>query len=91
IMTTNQIPVRQHGFIIYVILTNRIISTTNVKPGSLEKQTILTVVKFSSVLLENSLLNKTYVQELQQELQTQAKSDMSDALSISAIRLLKEH
>ncbi|CAF5105962.1 unnamed protein product, partial [Rotaria socialis] len=40
---------------------------------------------------ENSLLNKTYVQELQQELQTQAKSDMSDALSISAIRLLKEH
>ncbi|CAF4333848.1 unnamed protein product, partial [Rotaria magnacalcarata] len=58
-MTTNQIPVRQHSFIIYVILTNKIISTTNVKPGSLEKQTILTVVKFSSVLLENSLLNKT--------------------------------
>ncbi|CAF2092864.1 unnamed protein product [Rotaria magnacalcarata] len=91
IMTTNQIPVRQHSFIIYVILTNKIISTTNVKPGSLEKQTILTVVKFSSVLLENSLLNKTYVQELQQDLQTQAKRDMSDALSISATRLLNEH
>jgi hypothetical protein len=58
---------------------------------SQEKQTILTVVKFSSILSENSLLNQTYVKQWQDKLQKQAKEDLSDALSTSTIRLLKEH
>ncbi|CAF1271618.1 unnamed protein product [Rotaria sp. Silwood1] len=91
LMITNQLSIRQHNFIIYVIITNKIISNCHVKPGSPEKQIILTVVKFSSVISENSLLNKTYSQEIQEQLQKQAKYDMSDALSISSIRLLKEH
>ncbi len=32
-MTTNQIATRQHTFIIFVILTNKILSTSHVKPG----------------------------------------------------------
>lgn len=33
LMTTNQISIRQHHFIIFVILTNKIISNNHVKPG----------------------------------------------------------
>jgi len=32
-ITTNQISIRQHNFIIFVILTNKIISNIHVKPG----------------------------------------------------------
>ncbi|CAF1169033.1 unnamed protein product [Rotaria sordida] len=91
IMTTNQLSIRQHNFIIYVILTHKIISNSHIKSGSQEKQIIFTVVKFSSILSENSLLNKTYIEQLQEQLQQQAKNDMLDALSISSIRLLQEH
>lgn len=77
---------------------NEMISSTNflnyivtVLYSSHEKRTILTVVKFSSSIPESSLMNTTYIQQLQDELQKQAKSDMSDALSASSIRLLKEH
>jgi len=58
---------------------------------SQEKQIILTVIKFSPFLSENSLSNKTFFKQWQDKLQQQAKDDMSDALSISSIRLLKEH
>ncbi|CAF2706269.1 unnamed protein product [Rotaria sp. Silwood2] len=91
LMSTNQLSIRQHNFIIYVIITNKIISNCHIKSGSQDKQIILTVVKFSTVLSENSLLNTTYSQELQEQLQKQAKNDMLDALSISSTRLLKEH
>ncbi|CAF0920709.1 unnamed protein product [Rotaria sordida] len=91
IMITNQLSIRQHNFIIYVILTHKIISNSHIKSGSQEKQIIFTVVKFSSILSENSLLNKTYIEQLQEQLQQQAKNDMLDALSISSIRLLQEH
>jgi hypothetical protein len=37
------------------------------------------------------LLNKTLFKQWQDKLQQQAKNEMSDALSISTIRLLKEH
>jgi hypothetical protein len=59
--------------------------------SSLEKQTLLTVVKFSPLLSENSLLNKTHFQQWCDKLRKQAKEDMSDALTISSARLLKEH
>ncbi|CAF0886871.1 unnamed protein product [Rotaria sordida] len=91
IMITNQLSIRQHNFIIYVILTHKIISNSHIKSGSQEKQIIFTVVKFSSILSENSLLNKTYIEQLQEQLQQQAKNDMLNALSISSIRLLQEH
>jgi hypothetical protein len=32
-MTTNQLTVRQHSFLIFVIITNKIISNSHVKPG----------------------------------------------------------
>lgn len=58
---------------------------------SLEKQTIFTVVKFSPILSENYLANRTHLQEIQEQLRTQAKNDLSDVLSVSLTRLLKEH
>ncbi|CAF1281560.1 unnamed protein product [Adineta steineri] len=91
LMTTNQISTRQNNLIIFVIITNKIIINSHVNPGSQEKQTILTVVKFSSLLAKNSLSNETYFQQVQNKLQQQAKDDMSDALSASSLRLLKEH
>jgi hypothetical protein len=33
LMTTYQLPIRQHYFIIFVIITNKIISNSHVKPG----------------------------------------------------------
>jgi hypothetical protein len=33
LMTTNQISTRQHNFIIFVLITNKIISNSHVKPG----------------------------------------------------------
>lgn len=48
-------------------------------------------MKFSPILSENSLSNQTYIKQWQDKLKQQAKTDMSDALSISTTRLLKEH
>jgi hypothetical protein len=70
----------------YVYLTK-----TSFSDISQEKQTIYTVVKFSPFLSENSLSNQTFFKQWQEKLQKQAKNDMSDALSISPTRLLKEH
>lgn len=58
---------------------------------SLEKQTILTVVKFSPPLSKNSMLNESSIDEWKDRLQKQAKNDMANALSISSNRLIKEH
>ncbi|UJR37786.1 hypothetical protein I4U23_030477 [Adineta vaga] len=91
LMITNQLSTRQNNLIIYVIITNKVISNTHVKSGSLEKQTILTVVKFSQPLTKTSILNETYFDEWKNRLQKQAKEDMASALSISTVRLLKEH
>ncbi len=110
-MTTNQISTRQHNFILFVFITNKILSNIHIKPGryvykfnkllflhhtnqiffSQEKQTIFTVVKYSPLLSENSLSNQTFFQQWKDKLRKQAKDDMSDALSTSSIRLLKEH
>jgi hypothetical protein len=90
-MTTNQISTRQHNIILFVLITNKILSNIHIKPGSQDKQTIFTVVKYSPSLSESSLLNQTFLQQWKDKLQKQAKEDMSDALSISSIRLFQEH
>jgi len=58
---------------------------------SQEKQTIYTIIRFSPLLLDNSLQNQSYSQEWTNKLQKQVKDEMSDALLFSSTRLLKEH
>ncbi|CAF2531404.1 unnamed protein product [Rotaria sp. Silwood2] len=91
LMTTYQMKARQHNSIIFVIITNKINPSTHIKPDRQSKQTILTVVKYSPLIQLDSLLNKTYSTQWQNTLQKQAKDDLSEALSISFNKLLKEH
>jgi trehalose/maltose hydrolase-like predicted phosphorylase len=108
LMITNQISTRQHNSIIYVIITNKDIPNSHVKPkryceirsnlirfilffSSQDKQIIYTVTKYSPLLSDDSLLNKTNFKQWQNTLQTQAKEELSEALSISSKKLLKEH
>ena len=49
------------------------------------------MVKFSPLLTEASLANQSYFQQWQEKLQTQAKEDLIEALSVSPTRLLKDH
>ena len=49
------------------------------------------MTKFSSLLSDNFLQNKTLIKQWQTTLQTQAKEDLSDALSSSPKKLLQEH
>ena len=58
---------------------------------SQDKQTILTITKFSPPLHDGTLVNITYAKQWQNTLQKQAKDELSDALSISSKRLLNEH
>lgn len=55
---------------------------------SQNKLFVLTVTKYSPPLSNN---NKTLIQHWQRTLQTQAKTELSEALSIPPNRLLKEH
>ncbi|CAF5190873.1 unnamed protein product [Rotaria magnacalcarata] len=59
--------------------------------GSQRKETILTVIKYSSLIHVDSLLNDTYAKDWEIKLQKQAKDDLFEALSISFENLLKEH
>jgi hypothetical protein len=107
LMITNQISTGQHNSIMFVIITNKIIPSSHIKPDrcveicfyflfltllfSQDKQIIFTVTKFSPPLPDNSLLNKTYSQQWQNTLQKQAKDDLAEALSITTKKLLQEH
>lgn len=48
-------------------------------------------MKFSPLLSEDSLTNKTYFDQWKDKLEQQAKDDLSDALKISSTRLFNEH
>jgi hypothetical protein len=54
---------------------------------SQDKQIVLTVMKFSPLLSDNKTLHKQW----QETLQTQARDELSEALSISPKKLLNEH
>jgi hypothetical protein len=108
LMITNQISIRQHKSIIYVIITNKEFSSRHIKPNryykisfksysiqfsfySQDKQIILTVTKFSPPLSDDLLHNISYSKQWQTILQTQAKEDLIEALSLTTKQLLKEH
>jgi hypothetical protein len=91
IIIINQISIRQHNSIIYIIITNKDITNSHVKPNSQDKKIIYTVTKFSPPLLDDSLKNLTYFKQWQTILETQAKEDLLEALSIPSKKLLKEH
>ncbi|CAF3440943.1 unnamed protein product [Rotaria socialis] len=91
LMTTYQLFTQERKSIIVVIITNKITSNIHIKPNGQSKETILTVIKYSSLIHVDSLLNGTYVKDWESKLQKQAKDDLSKALAISFENLLKEH
>lgn len=91
LMITNQISLGHHQSIIYTLLTGKDLPDSHVQPRTREKRTIYTITKFSPLLSDESLQNKTYLENWQITLQKQAKADLTDVLTIPTTNLLKEH
>ncbi|UJR08462.1 hypothetical protein I4U23_012731 [Adineta vaga] len=90
-ITTNQISLRKHNSILFVIITSKISFNSHVKPDSQDKHVILTVSKFSPPLHDDNLRNATYLKQWQNTLQKQAKDELTEVLGIKPKNLLKEH
>ena len=91
LMTTNQISIRQHKSIIYVLITNKDLPDSHVQPQGKDRRTIYTITKFSPLLSDESLRNKTALNQWQMSLQTQAKDELTAVLAIPYTDLFKEH
>ena len=91
LMITNQIALDHHQSIIYTLISSKDLPESHVQPRGKDKRIVYTITKFSPLLSDESLRNKTYVKHWQTTLQTQAKDDLTEILAIPSTTLLKDH